>query len=92
MQIKLQPYEWHTLEALAAKFSLERDLTVGIAKDLNSLARQFDQVVSCPDPEFKAGRVVVMGLINHVHLLLFGGLQAVEVGNVAVWSNSFREG
>jgi hypothetical protein len=29
-------------------------------------------------------------LINHVHYLLIGGLQAVEVGNAAVWSSCAR--
>jgi hypothetical protein len=90
MQITLLPYEGRTLKALALKFSLERELTVGIAEDLNLLARLFERVVSCPEPEFKAGRVVIMGLINHVHYLLVGGLQAVEVGNVAVWSACAR--
>jgi hypothetical protein len=90
MQIALLPYEGRTLKALAVKFSLERELTVGIAEDLNLLARLFERVVSCPEPEFKAGRVVIMGLINHMHYLLIGGLQAVEVGNVAVWSACAR--
>jgi hypothetical protein len=90
MQITLLPYEGRTLKALAVKFSLERELTVGIAEDLHLLARLFERVVSCPEPEFKAGRVVIMGLINHVHYLLVGGLQAVEVGNAAVWSACAR--
>jgi hypothetical protein len=75
---------------LESKFEVERDTTVGIAEDLNSLARLFEKVISCPEPEFKAGRVVIMGLINHVHCLLVGGLQAVESGNAAVWSNCAR--
>lgn len=33
---------------------------------------------------------MLMGFINHVYLLLIGGLQAIEVGNVAVWSNCVR--
>ena len=90
MQIALQPYERRLLEALESKFDVERDIRVGIAKDLNSLARLFDKVVSRPEPEFKAGCVVIMGLINHVHCLLVGGLQAVESGNAAVWSNCAR--
>jgi len=90
VQITLMPYEGRALKALALKCSLERELTVGFAEDLNLLARLFEQVVSYPEPEFKAGRVVIMGLINHVHSLLVGGLQAVEVGNSAVWSACAR--
>jgi hypothetical protein len=90
MPITLLPYEGRTLKALALKFSLERELTVGFAEDLNLLARLFERVMSYPEPEFKAGRVVIMGLINHVHHLLIGGLQAVEVGNAAVWSSCAR--
>ena len=90
MQITLLPYEGRTLKALSLKFSLERELTVGFTEDLNLLARLFERVVSYPEPEFKAGRVVIMGLINHVHCLLVGGLQAVEVGNAAVWSACAR--
>lgn len=90
MKIELRPYESRTLEALKQKFSLERDLTVGIAQDLHLLARLFEQVVTYPDCEFRAGRVVIMGLLNHVHCLLIGGLHAVEVGNYAVWSNCAR--
>jgi hypothetical protein len=74
-KIVLLPYERRTLEALALKFALEGDLTVGIAEDLNLLARLFEQVISWPETEFKAGRVVIMGLINHVHCLLVGGLK-----------------
>jgi len=90
MKIALLPYEGRTLKALALKFSLERELTVGIAEDLNLLACLFERVVSCPEPEFRAGRVGIMGLINHVHCLLVGGLQAIEGGNLAVWSACAR--
>ena len=31
-----------------------------------------------------------MGLINHVHCLLVGGVRAVEAGNAAVWSACVR--
>src|SRR5260370_39832898 len=34
----------------------------------------------------KAGRVVLIGLINHTHHLLVGGLQALRDGNGTVWS------
>jgi hypothetical protein len=89
-QIALLPYERRTLETLERKFSLERELTIGFAEDLNLLARLFERVVSSSEPEFKAGRVVIMGLINHVHHLLVGGLQALEVGNGTVWSACVR--
>jgi hypothetical protein len=88
--MRLMPYEGRTLEALALKCSLERELTVGLAEDLHLLARLFERVVSFPGPEFRAGRVVIMGFINHVHCLLVGGLQAIEVGNPAVWSACAR--
>jgi hypothetical protein len=90
MPIELLPYERRALEALTLQFSLERDLTVGFAEDLNLLARLFKQVVSNPEPEFRAGCVVIMGLINHVYCLLIGGLQALEVGNGTVWSACVR--
>jgi hypothetical protein len=89
-KIELLPYELRTLEAVKQQFSLERNLTVGIAEDLNLLARLFEQVMSCREMEFKAGRVVVRGLIQHAHCLLIGGLQAIEVGNGAVWSACMR--
>jgi hypothetical protein len=90
VQITLMPYEGRTLKALVLKCRLERELTVGLAEDLNLLARLFERVVSHPGPEFRAGRVVIMGLINHAHCLLVGGLQAIEVGNPAVWSACAR--
>ena len=90
MQIELQPYERSVLEVLALNFSLERELTVGLAIDLNLLANLFSQVISCPDNEFKAGRVAVMGLLNHAHCLLTGGLQALQASNPAVWSGCTR--
>jgi hypothetical protein len=89
-KIKLLPYECHTLKAVEQKFSLERELTVGFAEDLKSLARLYELIVSGPELEFRAGRIVVMGLINHAHSLIVGGLQAVEAGNGAVWSACFR--
>ena len=88
--MKLLPYERRALEAVALKFSLERDLVVGFSGDLSLLRRLFEQVVSPPEAEFKAGRVVIMGLINHVHCLLVGGVRAIEAGNAAVWSACVR--
>jgi hypothetical protein len=46
MKIPLLSYERRTLESLEAKFGLERELTVGIAEDLSSLAHLFEEVVT----------------------------------------------
>jgi hypothetical protein len=78
------------LKAIEKQFSLERELAVGLAEDLSSLTRFYELIVSGPELEFRAGRIVVMGLINHAHSLIVGGLQAVEAGNGAVWSACFR--
>jgi hypothetical protein len=82
----LRPYEARVLEALSRKFSLEEKLTGHLAENLNLLARLFERVVSDAEPEIRAGRIVIIGLINHVHCLLAGGLQALEVGNGGAWS------
>jgi hypothetical protein len=88
--IELLPHEARALGALAASFALERDLLTGIAEDLSRLKRLYLQIVEQPVSEFRAGRVAVMGLANHTHCLLIGGLQAVESGNGVVWSSCFR--
>lgn len=90
MKIELFPYERRSLELLEQEFSLERKLVVGFAQSLNVLCRLYEQVALNFKGNFKAGRVVVMGLINHTHHLLAGGLQALEVGNGAVWSACVR--
>lgn len=90
MQIELQPYERSVLEVLALTFTLEPELTAGFAIDLNQLANLFTKIISCPESDFRARRVVVMGLINHAHSLLAGGLQALQAGNPAVWSGCVR--
>jgi HTH-type transcriptional regulator/antitoxin MqsA len=89
-KIALLPYERRALEDLSRKFGLDRNLIVAIAEDLERLRRLFDRIMSHPVHDFRAGRVVVMGLINHAHCLLVGGLQAVAAGNPAVWSNCVR--
>jgi hypothetical protein len=90
MPIELQPYEMRALQTLAQRFQLEEELILGFAEDLNSLANFFAQAISYPATEFHAGRVVVMGFINHAHCLLAGGLQAIEAGNAAVWGSCVR--
>ena|SRR5258708_11422042 len=90
MSEELALYERRLLQALTKTFQLEAELASGIAEDLNSLRRLYREVVSATDPEFKAGRVVVLGWINHAHCLLIGGLNAVLVGNAPVWSSCMR--
>jgi len=90
MQIKLLPYERRSLEVLEQKFALEREIVDGFALSLNILRRLYEQVAIGFKGKFKAGRVVMMGLINHTHHLLAGGLQALEAGNGAVWSACVR--
>lgn len=87
---QLKPYERRLLDSLSQKFSLEPELIAGFSEDLKLLATQYKNVVSAPTAEFREGRVVVMGLINHTHHLLMGGLQAAETGNAVVWSFCFR--
>jgi hypothetical protein len=90
MQIELFPYERRALEAPEREFALDRELVVGFADSLNKLASMFKHVGVAGEDEFKAGRVVVIGLLNHVHHLLAGGLQALQVGNGPVWSACVR--
>ena len=90
MQIELFPYERRALEALEPAFALEKETAVGFALSLNRIRRLFETVIGGPEDEFRGGRVVMMGLINHAHHLLAGGLQALEVGNGVVWSACVR--
>ena len=90
MQIELLPYERHSLETLKYQFGVEVEIIDGFAQSLNALREICDKVVKGTQNEFRAGRVVVMGLTNHAHHLLAGGLQALEVGNGVVWSNCVR--
>jgi hypothetical protein len=90
MQIELFPYERRCLEFVETAFRVERKTIVGFALSLNALRRLFEDMLGGPDDEFRAGRVVLMGLINHAHHLLVGGLQALEVGNGFVWSACVR--
>jgi hypothetical protein len=90
LQIKLFPYERHSLETLEREFGVERETVVGFAQSLNALRKLFEKVVGGPEQEFRGGRVVIMGLINHAHHLFAGGLQALEAGNGVVWSACVR--
>lgn len=90
MQIELFPYERHSLETLEREFGVERETAVGFAQSLNALRRIFEKVLGGPEHEFRGGRVVIMGFINHAHHLLAGGLQALEAGNGVVWSACVR--
>lgn len=89
-QIELFPYERHSLETLERAFGVERETIVGFAQSLNALRTFFEEVVGGSGQEFRAGRVVIMGLINHAHQLFAGGLQALEAGNGVVWSACVR--
>lgn len=90
MQIELLPYERHSLDSLQREFGIESEIIDGFAQSLNAFRKICDKVVKGTRDEFRAGRVVVMGLTNHAHHLLAGGLQALEVGNGVVWSNCVR--
>ena len=63
---------------------------MGFAQSLNALRRLFEKVVGGPEHEFRDGRIVIMGFLNHAHHLLAGALQALEAGNGVVWSACVR--
>ncbi len=90
MQITLLPYERQALEALEQMFALERDLVIRLAESMNTLASLFDEVACSSNIQFAEGRVVLVGLVNHAHHMLSGGLQALHVGNGPVWSCCVR--
>lgn len=90
MQITLYPYERQALEALERSFAIDREIVVALAKSLNELSNLFKEIVCGSERQFNEGRVVLMGLSNHTHCLLNGGMQALQVGNGAIWSASVR--
>ena len=90
MQIQLLSYERRTLESLEQMYHLDRELVVGLALSLNSLKDLFVQAIENANGEFRAGRVVIIGLVNHAHHLLNGGLEALHSGNGTVWSACVR--
>ena len=90
LQIELFPYERHSLETLERDFGVERETVVGFAQSLNALRKIFEKVLGSAGDEFRGGRIVIMGFINHAHHLLAGGLQALGDGNGVVWSACVR--
>lgn len=90
MQIRLFPYERKVLEAFEREFALQREPVVGFAQSLNAIASMYELLVREGNDEFRAGRVVLIGFLNHAHHLLNGGLQALQVGNGPVWSACAR--
>ncbi len=90
MKIQLLPYERRSLEILEQKFGIEREIVIAFAASLRAFSELFRTLIHDGEPDFKAGRVVLIGLVNHAHHLLIGGLQALEVGNSAVWSACVR--
>jgi hypothetical protein len=90
MRIELFPYERKFLESLEKKFQLEREMVIGFADSLSALRFLYERIGSDSEGQFRAGRVVIMGFISHIHHLLAGGLQALEVGNGPVWAACVR--
>jgi hypothetical protein len=88
--VSLFPYERHSLESLRKTLDLDTSLVNDFGLILNRFAGLFGEIVNCSDRDFHAGRVVLMGLISHTHLLMTGGLQSLEVGNGSVWAACFR--
>jgi hypothetical protein len=83
-QIELFPYERHSLETLEREFGVEIEIVVGFAQSLNALRKLFEEEVGGSGREFRGGRIVIMGLINHAHQLFAGGLQALEASSVSL--------
>lgn len=84
------PYEKYFLEALEQRFGIERETVIAFATSLEALSELFQILASGGEPDFKAGRVVLIGLVNHAHHLLIGGLQGLDAGNGPVWSACLR--
>jgi len=90
MQITLYPYERQALEALERSFAINREIVVAFAQSLNDLTNFFKEIVCDSEKQFNAGRVVLLGLANHAHHLLNGGMQALQTGNGTAWSACVR--
>ncbi len=88
--VSLLPYERYLLETLRQSYGLDGGMVTGFGIVLCRLARLFEKISHGPGRDFRAGRVVLMGLIAHAHLLITGGLQSLEAGNGSVWSACFR--
>jgi hypothetical protein len=88
--VALQPYERQVLDALESAFRLERSLVIELVHCFSQLYALFGEVGSGGDGTMKTGRVVILGLVNHSHHLLIGGLHAFQFGNGQVWSLCVR--
>lgn len=89
MPLRLLSYEASSLAKLAKQFSLSENFVGAIAESLAGLQELFVDAAGDID-EFRAGRVVIMGLLNHAHHNLAGGMKALEDGNAIVWANCVR--
>jgi hypothetical protein len=90
MKVEIMPYERVSLERLEHQFTVEREIVIAFAISLQAFSKLFQTLVQDGETEFRAGRVVLVGLVNHAHQLLIGGLHALEIGNGAVWSACVR--
>jgi hypothetical protein len=87
--VHLMQYEIESLRWVAENFELEEDIVQGFGESLNALAVFYLGALTNA-PEHREGRVVMMGLLNHAHHLLAGGLQSLESGNANIWSACVR--
>ena len=90
LKAELVSYEWLSLEALEEEHRFDERLVDGFGQSFLDLRDLCRQATDTADGEFRAGRIVVMGLTNQAHLLLIGGLRALGDGNVVVWSACVR--
>jgi len=87
--VHLMQYEIESLEWVAAKFGVDDEVIQGFGSSLNALGVLY-LAVAKDAPEYREGRVVMLGLLNHAHHLLAGGLTALQSGNGIVWSACLR--
>jgi hypothetical protein len=86
LKLSLISYERDLFEFIDKELAVDRALLMGFAVTLDCLRRLFQDLLTETLDEMRAGCVVVMGLLNHTHHLLIGGLQGPRDGNSAVWS------
>lgn len=87
--VHLMQYEIESLEWVAANFGVDDEVTQGFGSSLNALGVLYMAVVEDAS-EYREGRIVMLGLLNHTHHLLAGGLAALQSGNGIVWSACLR--
>src|ERR1035437_8904199 len=87
--VHLMQYEVDSLQWVAANFDVEEEVIQGFGSSLNALALNYLALLK-DAPEYREGRVVMLGLLNHAHHLLAGGLTALQSGNGIVWSACLR--